>query len=91
MWIGGPWWATARAEDDRRSARRDPVDSALVRVRHPSYCDGVGLRIVHDLSRSQLRRLWRRSGRMLKGRLDPETRLNLVMLRARVLDELEHR
>lgn len=61
----------------------------LSRVRHPSFSSAVAERLLHGLSRHQLRQLWDESSTLLETPVDDGIRLALVVLRDHLLRELE--
>ena len=85
LWVGwpGPMVRVPPAGPSR-------TDLILSRTRHPSFTPAVARDLVDPLSRRQLRRLWRSSGRLLEGRdLSCTHRLHLLVLREQVLDRLD--
>jgi len=87
MWAYSEWyrWAGAQAPQ-QPPGRREQI---LSRVRHPSFTADQLEDLLRGLSDRQLLRLWRQSGRLLDTTLDDSARLNVVVLRERLLDLLD--
>lgn len=89
MWPGGVpilWPGSWPASVPPRPSK---VELVLSRVRHPSFTPEVAEKLVRDLNRRQLRRLWTETTRLLAEPLSDELRFSLVVLREHVLSELE--
>jgi hypothetical protein len=83
VWTGWPGTVLAAPVPAR-------CDRILARTRHPSFTSAIADDLVADLSRRQLRRLWRSSSQLLGVRtLCSTDRLHLVILRQHLLDRLD--
>src|SRR4051794_16551536 len=87
VWVcpGSSIWAAWRPPGARQS---DP-DHVLSRVRHPSFPPEQVPALLGELSRRRLRRLWRETTLALDEPLDESAHVNLVVLRAHLLDRLD--
>jgi hypothetical protein len=86
MWVYPDWhlWSSARAPQDRPGTR----DRVLARVRHASFTPDLAEKLVTELSRRQVRLLWKDTTRLLESPIGDDLRLKLVLLREQLLDRL---
>jgi hypothetical protein len=86
MWVYPDWnlWAGARPPQARPSTR----DRVLARVRHASFTPDLAEKLVTELSRRQVRLLWRDTTRLLGSPIEDDLRLKIVLLREQLLDRL---
>ena len=86
MWTYPGWPVWAAAQPPRQPSA---VDLVLARVRHPSFTPDLADELVRSLSRRALRRLWNETERILEETSDDEMRFRVVVLRERLLDQLD--
>jgi hypothetical protein len=88
MWVSGVWMLWPE-RPPASAPRPSAVDLVLSRARHPSFTPELAEELVSGLSRRRLRRLWSETSRMLGTTMGDAIRLNVVVLRAELLRQLE--
>ena len=86
MWAYPAWNQGAGARPSQ--PQPGPRERILAQVRHPSFTPEVAEAVVRDLSRRNVRLLWKETAGLLDSPINAGVRFNIVLLREQLLDRL---